>query len=122
MKKILIVDDQPEVRELVTITLKNENYKILEASEGRESIDIIRKEKPDVVLLDIMLPGEIDGFEVCRQVREDKEFKDISIVMLSSQGSEEDIEKGKKVGADDYFVKPFSPLQLIKKVEDLLGN
>ncbi|MCK9554327.1 response regulator [bacterium] len=122
MKKILIVDDQPEVRELVTITLKNENYKILEASEGKESINIIKKEKPDVILLDIMLPGEIDGFEVCRRIREDKEFKNIFIVMLSSQGSEEDIEKGKQFGADDYFVKPFSPLQLIKKVEDLLGS
>ncbi|MDD5645088.1 MAG: response regulator [bacterium] len=122
MKKILIVDDQPEVRELVTITLKNENYKILEAKDGQESIDIIKKEKPDIILLDIMLPGEIDGFEVCRRVKQDEELKNISVVMLSSQGAKEDIKEGKCAGANDYFVKPFSPLQLIKKVEDLLGG
>ncbi len=121
MQKILIVDDQPEIRELVKITLQNENYAIIEASDGKEAVDKIRKEKPALVLLDIMLPEGIDGFEVCRQIKSDNNLKDIFIVMLSSHDSKEDIKKGKSVGADDYFIKPFSPLQLIEKVEDLLG-
>ncbi len=121
MQKILIVDDQPEIRELVKITLQNENYAIIEASNGREAVDKIKKEKPNLVLLDIMLPEDIDGFEVCSQIKNDNNLKNIFIVMLSSHGSKEDIKKGKSVGADDYFIKPFSPLQLIEKVEDLLG-
>jgi len=121
LQKILIVDDQPEIRELVKITLQNENYAIIEASNGREAVDKIREEKPNLVLLDIMLPEDIDGFEVCSQIKSDNDLKNIFIVMLSSHGSKEDIKKGKSVGADDYFIKPFSPLQLIEKVEDLLG-
>ena len=122
MKKILIVDDQPEIRELVRVTLQNKNYAIIEASDGKEAVDKIKQEKPPLVLLDIMLPGDIDGFEICSQIKRNNDLKNIFIVMLSSHGSKEDIEKGKSAGADDYFIKPFSPLQLIEKVEDLLGD
>jgi CheY-like chemotaxis protein len=122
MKKILIVDDQPEVRELVDVTLRIGDYSIWQASSGDQALILARAEHPDLILLDVMMPNSsIDGFEVCRQLKSDPITSHINIVMLTARGQDTDIEMGKQAGADDYFTKPFSPLQLMNKVEELLS-
>ena len=122
MKKILIVDDQAEVRELVQVTLEIGDYQILSAENGQQALAIAQQEHPDIILLDIMMPGsQIDGLEVCRRLKADPMTADIAIVMLSAKGQENDIEAGKAAGADDYFTKPFSPIALIEKVEAVVG-
>lgn len=122
MKKILIVDDQPEVRELVRVTLEIGPYQIFLASNGTEALQLARTEKPNLLLLDIMMPDGPDGLEVCRILKDDPATADINIVMLTSKGQDWDLESGYEAGADDYFVKPFSPLELIQKVEQVLGT
>jgi len=121
MKKILIVDDQAEVGRLVEMTLKVGDYQVLQAKSGKEAIEIGKTEKPDLIIMDIMMPGDIDGLEATRVLKNDPETKDSKIIMLTAKGQETDREKGFEAGADDYFAKPFSPLELIKKVEEVLG-
>ena len=122
VKKILIVDDQAEVRELVEVTLRIGDYEILQASNGDEALDLARAELPDLMLLDVMMANSsIDGFEVCRRLKSDPATKGINIVMVTARGQSKDLELGAEVGADDYFTKPFSPLELMSKVESLLG-
>lgn len=122
MKKILIVDDQVEVRELVQVTLEIGDYQILAAENGQQALEIAQAEHPDIILLDIMMPGSaIDGIEACRRLKADPATANITIVMLSAKGQEIDIETGKTAGADDYFTKPFSPIALIEKVEAVIG-
>jgi CheY-like chemotaxis protein len=123
MKKILIVDDQLEVRELVQVTLEIGDYQILTAENGREAVEMAQREHPDIILLDIMMPGsDIDGLEACRQLKSDASTNNITIVMLSAKGQEDDIEIGRAAGADDYFTKPFSPIALIEKVEEVMSR
>ena len=123
MKKILIVDDQLEVRELVQVTLEIGDYQILTAEHGREAIEVAQREHPDIILLDIMMPGsDVDGLQACRKLKNDPNTSDITIVMLSAKGQEDDIEMGRSAGADDYFTKPFSPIALIEKVEEVMSR
>ncbi len=122
MKKILIVDDTAEVRELVEVTLRIGDYKILQASSGDEALKMARAEHPDLVLLDVMMPNSsVDGFEVCQQLKSDPATQNIYIVMVTARGQETDKEMGRKAHADEYFTKPFSPLKLMDKVVELLG-
>jgi len=121
MKKILIVDDHEEIRKLVELTLRVEDYQILQAKNGEDAIKIVKVEKPDLIIMDVVMPGEIDGIEATRILKNDPETKACTIIMLSSKGEEEDVKRGMDVGADDYFTKPFSPLELIRKVEEVLG-
>ncbi len=120
MKKILIVDDKSEIRELVEVTLRAEDHKIFKAKTGEEAIEITKAEKPDLIIMDIMMSGEINGLEATRIIKCDKELKKCKVIILSAKGQKIDIEKGSEVGADDYFVKPFDPLDLIIKVEEAL--
>ena len=121
MKKILIVDDQEEIRRLVDITLKVENYQILQAESGEEAIEIVKAEKPDLIIMDIMMPGGIDGLEATRILKNDPETRECPVIMLTAKGQSYEMEDGLAAGADDYFAKPFSPLALIKKVAELIG-
>lgn len=121
MKKILIVDDQVEVRELMEVTLRYGHYKILQASNGEEAISITKKEKPELVIMDIMMPGEIDGFEATRLIKSDPQTKTCKIIMLTAKGQDADKDKAEELGIEAYFVKPFSPLDLINKIEEILG-
>lgn len=120
MKKILIIDDQVEVRDLVEVTLRIEDYEIFQGSSGEEAVKIAMAEKPDLILMDIMMPGGIDGLEATRIIKSNPETGNCHIIILSAKGQQIDRDKGKAVGADDYFVKPFSPLDLIKKVEEVM--
>lgn len=119
MKKILIADDRSEVVELVKVTLEGEGYRTIDASDGREALEKIRKEKPDLILLDIVMP-KMDGFEVLSKVKKDPKTKEIPIVMLTAQGQKVDQEKGRRLGARDYITKPFSPSHLLNKIEEIL--
>jgi two-component system phosphate regulon response regulator PhoB len=122
MKKILIVDDQPEVRELVSVTLEIGPYQILTASSGEQALAVARRELPQLMLLDVMMPAGPDGLDVCRQLKSDPATSSITVVLLTSKGQDWDREAGFEAGANDYFVKPFSPLELIQKVEEVLGT
>jgi DNA-binding response OmpR family regulator len=121
MKKILIVDDDVGIRELVDTTLKSEDYHIFQAGTGQEAIEITRAEKPDVIIMDILMPGGTDGVEATRILKNDPETRGSTIIILSGIDQEVERQKGLEAGADDYFTKPFSPLALIRKVEEVLG-
>jgi len=121
MKKILIVDDQSEIRELLDITLKSENYDIFQAESGQKAIEIAKREKPDLIIMDIAIPGGIEGIETTQILKNDPETKNCKIIMLTGRGIETNRKKSLDAGADDFFAKPFSPLALIKKVEEVLG-
>ena len=102
MSKILVVDDESKIRELVHVYLSREGFAVVEASDGISALDIISREKPDLVILDIMLPG-IDGLEVCKKIRQTSM---LPIMMLTAKGEEIDRVLGLELGADDYLVKP----------------
>lgn len=123
MKKILIVDDQPQVRELVAVTLQTENYQLFLAENGQQALELAQKERPHLILLDIMLYGsELDGLDVCRYLKEDPSTQAIPIILLTASGQKNNIEAGKAAGADDYITKPFSPLALAKKIEAMVAG
>jgi DNA-binding response OmpR family regulator len=114
--RILVVDDEPPLVELVRSYLSREGFQILTAGDGPAAVRLVRDEAPDVVVLDVMLPG-FDGLEVCRQIRA---FSDAYVLMLTARGEEIDRIVGLTVGADDYLVKPFSPRELVARVKALL--
>jgi DNA-binding response OmpR family regulator len=121
MKKILIVDDEEKVRKLVEVTLSVGKLDILHASSGDDAVKIAREAKPDIILLDIMMPGRLDGFDVCRLLKKDPDTKDIYVIMLTAKGQQADKERGLALGADEYFVKPFSPMELMDKIDSILA-
>ncbi|MBN1994673.1 MAG: response regulator [Anaerolineae bacterium] len=121
MKKILIVDDQPQVQELLKITLELDDHNLLFADDGQQAMQIARTEQPDIILLDIMMPNsKIDGLEVCRRIKADPVTAGIIIILLSARGQREDIQMGLAAGADEYITKPFRPSVLMEKVERFL--
>ncbi|MBA7692565.1 Alkaline phosphatase synthesis transcriptional regulatory protein PhoP [subsurface metagenome] len=120
MKKILIADDHPQAVELVRVTLEGGDYKIVNTSNGEETLKKARLEKPDLILLDVVMP-KIDGFEVCRKLKKDPQTQEIPILMLTAKAQQVDKEKGKQVGARDYITKPFSPSALLVKIEEVLA-
>jgi two-component system phosphate regulon response regulator PhoB len=119
LKKVLIVDE-PGIRELVETTLGIDDYQIFMAENGQKAVEIARAEMPDLTIMDIMMPGGIDGLEVTRILKKDPRTRRGIIIILSARGEESEKQEGLKAGADDYFAKPFSPLALIKKVEEVL--
>lgn len=114
--KILVVDDEKEIRNLIEIYLKNEGYTVLKASNGEEALEVLAKEEVQLMILDIMMP-KMDGMEVCRRVRE---HLNIPILMLSAKSEDMDKIAGIMTGADDYLTKPFNPLELSVRVKALL--
>ena len=120
MKRVLIVEDQADIRKLIRMTLEFEDYEIHEASDGASGLRMARHLKPDLMLLDVMMPGEMDGLQVCQALKSDPELKGIKVVLLTARGQARDREVGREAGADEYLVKPFSPLQLIETIERLL--
>ena len=118
-KNILIVEDDPDIKELITFNLSNQGHQVFEANNGEIGIEKARKKIPDLILLDLMLPG-IQGLDVCRIIKGDQETKDIPIIMVTAMGQEEDIVKGLETGADDYITKPFSIKVLLARVSAVL--
>lgn len=116
MTKILIVDDDPHIRELAGHFLRNEGFDIYEAEDGEEALSVLESVKADLVILDIMMPN-MDGWELCRELRE---FYDFPLLMLTAKGETSQKVKGFELGTDDYLVKPFEPAELIARVKALL--
>lgn len=116
MKHILVAEDEDNIRTFVVLNLKRSGYEVTEASNGQEAMDIFERQQGafDVALLDVMMPG-LDGFEVCRRIRE--QSNSIGIIMLSAKGQEMDKVQGLMLGADDYITKPFSPSELMARVD-----
>lgn len=117
MHKILLVEDETHIRKFVNISLKREGFQVIEAETGEKGIEEAGKESPDIVILDIMLPG-IDGYEVCKFLK--KNYPEIGIIMLTARAQDRDKIQGLENGADHYIVKPFNPLELIAIVKSLL--
>ncbi len=118
-KKVLVVDDDPDILTLVRYNLEKEGFKISTVESGEEAIEKARKIKPDLLILDLMLPG-MNGLEVCRLLKADSGLKHIPVIMLTAKGEETDIVVGLELGADDYLTKPFSPKVLAARVRALL--
>lgn len=118
-KTVLVVDDDPDILTLVRYNLAKEGFKVISSEKGEEALEKARKQKPDLVILDLMLPG-MEGLEVCRSLRRDTETRSIPILMLTAKGEETDVVVGLEVGADDYLVKPFSPKVLVARSKALL--
>lgn len=116
--KILIVDDNLQMRNLLRITFaSNPKYQLFQAQNGKEALDIVHAEKPDIIFLDIMMPGDIDGLGVCKAIKT-SEFKSCYVILLSAKGQKADVELGLEMGADKYLTKPFSPLALLEIVDN----
>ncbi len=121
MSKVLIVDDEPNILLSLEFLMKKEGYTVYIARDGKEAIDIVKKENPKVVILDIMMP-EVDGYEVCSYIKSNPQLEDIRVVFLSAKSKDADIEKGYQSGADLYLTKPFSTRALVKEVKNLFLN
>lgn len=119
-RRILIVDDEEDLREMLKFRLQALGYDVSEAADGQEGLDKARSENPDLVILDLMLP-KIDGFKVCRMLKFDKKYKDIPIIMFTARAQKKDIDIGKETGADAYITKPFEPEVLVAKIKELVG-
>ena len=118
-KKILVVDDERDLVETLTFRLEASNYEVLSAYDGQEGLEKARAEKPDLIILDLMLP-KIDGYKVCRMLKFDEKYKNIPIILFTARAQETDKQMGEDVGADAYITKPFEPQVLLEKVKELL--
>lgn len=116
-ERILVVEDEPRVVRLVSEILRAVGFQLLLASNGQQALELVALERPDLVLLDLMLPGELDGYEVCRRIRE---FSTVAIIMLTARAQERDLLRGFEMGADDYLTKPFSAKELVARVKAVL--
>lgn len=117
--QILIIEDEEDIRELVSYNLKRESFAVTEAGSGEAGLKAIAKKKPDLILLDLMLPGK-DGLQICRELKQSDASRDIPVVMMTARGEESDIVTGLELGAEDYIVKPFSPKVLVARVKAVL--
>jgi len=121
MKKILVVDDDPYILMSLEFLMKKEGYEVKVARNGTEALAIISSELPQLVLLDIMMP-DVDGYAICKHIKNTKKLKDIKVVFLSAKSKESDIQKGYDLGASLYVTKPFSTRELMKKVNELVHS
>lgn len=118
-EKILVVDDEQDLVKLIRYHLEKNGYKVMVAYNGEDALFLARRERPELIVLDLMLPG-IDGLEVCRRLKAIPELATLAMVMLTAKGEEDDITVGLRLGADDYVTKPFSPKELVARIEAVL--
>jgi two-component system, OmpR family, alkaline phosphatase synthesis response regulator PhoP len=118
-KKILVVEDEPDIRKLIHYNLAQERFQTLEAEDGEKALRLLERDKPHLIILDLMLPG-LSGLEICKRVRQRTETSRIPILMLTAKASEADRVVGLEMGADDYLTKPFSPRELVARVKAIL--
>jgi two-component system, OmpR family, phosphate regulon response regulator PhoB len=122
MKRILIIEDQADIRRLIRWTLEFEDYEIHEAPNGPDGLEQAKSLQPDLVLLDVMMPGGLDGFQVCEQIKADARLARTPVVILTARSQERDRQAGERVGADAFLAKPFSPMQLVETVSNMLNQ
>jgi DNA-binding response OmpR family regulator len=120
-KKILLVDDEPNIQFIVSTRLKDMGFEVLTAKDGQEGLDLARAESPDAILLDLMLP-KLDGYKVCRMLKFDKAYEKIPVIIFSAKGSEADKKLAVQAGADEYMVKPFDPVVFAQTIRKLTGS
>lgn len=120
-KKILIVDDEPNIVMSLEYTFKKNNFEVFIARDGQEALDILKVQQPDIIILDVMMPM-VDGYATLEQIKKDERLQHCKVVFLSAKNKESDIEKGLFLGADAYMLKPFSVKKLVEQVNDLLSN
>ena len=120
VKKILVVDDEPNIVRSLAYILKKEGYDVSTAKDGEQARDMVRDSKPHFMILDVMMPRK-SGYDVCEEVKSDPDLRDIHVMMLTAKGQVGDREIGLSKGADEYLTKPFSPRLILNKVEELLG-
>jgi two-component system alkaline phosphatase synthesis response regulator PhoP len=120
-KKILVIEDDPATLRLIDYSLRHEGYQVLTASNGLEGLRKAHDAEPDLIILDVMLPG-MDGFEICHSLRSEPDTAQLPILMLSAKAQEIDKDTGLKVGADDYLAKPADPSEIVSRVESLLAT
>lgn len=120
-KKVLIVDDEPNIVLSVEFLMQREGHDVVTAGDGQEAIEILARSKPDLMILDVMMPRK-NGFEVCAEVRADPELSGMPILMLTAKGREAEMKKGLSLGADAYITKPFSTHELVTRVHELLNR
>ena len=119
--KILVADDEPNILISLEYLMKREGYEGILARDGHEALEMLRRERPHLVLLDVMMPKKT-GFEVCQELRSDEALRDTKVLMLTAKGRDTDVAKGMALGASAYMTKPFSTRELVEKVRELLGT
>ncbi len=120
-KRILLVEDEEDMLEMVRMRLEASGYEVLTASDGQEALDKAHQENPDLIVLDIMLP-KMDGYKVCGLLKADVRYNKIPVIMFSARAQDQDKVTAREVGADDYICKPFNPQELLEKISNLLKN
>jgi DNA-binding response OmpR family regulator len=121
MAKILIAEDERDIRDLITFTLRFAGYEVVAASNGEEAVNLAFQELPDLILLDVRMP-RMTGYEVCEKIKADSKTKDIPVMFLSAKGQETEIQAGLQSGAVEYLLKPFAPDQLTSRVQAVLAQ
>lgn len=119
-KKILVVDDDPYILLSLEFLMKKNGFDVMVARNGHEALELVEKQVPDIVLLDIMMP-DVDGYAICKHIKSSKKLKDAKVVFMSAKSKESDIQKGYDLGASLYVTKPFSTRQLLKQVQELIS-
>ena len=120
-RKALIVDDQPDIRKLIMMTMECEDFDLFEADNGEDALLTAQKLRPRLVLLDVMMPGALDGYQVCEKIKADPILGSMTkVILLTARGQKTDIERGHEAGCDAYMVKPFSPIELLDTVDRLV--
>lgn len=120
-KKILVVDDEPHLLLLMEARLKASGYEVLTAADGQTALEMAKKQNPDLMILDLMLP-KMDGYKVCALLKKDMRYSRIPIILFSARAQQEDMKMGEEVGADAYITKPFEPKRLLAKMEELISK
>ena len=121
MPTILIAEDEPDIRALVTIALENQGYRVTAVADGASALETITRDQPDLVLLDVRMP-RLDGYEVCRRIKGEASLRHIPVAFMSAKGQKAEVRAGMETGADAYILKPFSMQQLLDKVAEILGH
>jgi len=120
MATILIAEDEPDIRALITIALENQGHRVTAVADGETALETIARERPDLVLLDVRMP-RLDGYEVCRRIKSETSLRHIPIAFMSAKAQEAEVRAGIEAGAEAYILKPFSMQQLLDTVEEILG-
>lgn len=121
-KTILIVEDRPEIRKLVKMAMRSRPFDLIEADSGEAGLEAVATKHPDLVLLDVMMPGRLDGLRVCRAIKGNPELAAIPVVMVSALAQASDLALAREAGADDYLAKPFSVILLMETIDRILGE
>lgn len=121
MTKIVIAEDEPDIRDLITFTLRFAGFEVIAGANGEEGYELAKREKPDLVMMDVRMP-KMTGYEACRKIKADPEIAHIPVIFLSAKGQESEIQTGIEAGADEYLLKPFAPGDLTERIRAVLSK